>query len=312
MKILVTGGAGYVGSLLVPELLNKGYRVVVLDNLMYNQISLLPYFINRNFEFIKGDIRSARTVSRALKGVDLIIHLAAIVGGPACNRNTRLAREVNYHATVTIDKHRHSSQGMIFASTGSNYGKVEGICVEDSPLNPLSLYAVTKVNSEMRLLDSGNAVVYRYATSFGISPRLRTDLFINDMVFNALKNRSIVVYERHFRRTFIHVRDMVRSLIFAVENYDRLRDDVFNVGHESLNCTKEAILLKIKERIDFHLSFAEIGSDVDQRDYEVSYQKIRSKGFETIYTLDDGIDELMKAYQLISLPNPYSNIEYQT
>lgn len=152
-------------------------------------------------------------------------------------------------------------------------------------------------------------MAYRFATAFGVSPRMRLDLFINDMTFKALKNRDVTVYQRHFRRTFIHVRDMVRAFIFALENWDRLVDNVLNVGHESLNYTKEQIMLKIKEKIEYNLDFAEIGFDADQRDYEVSYQKIRSKGFETVLSVDEGVDELLKAYQLISLRNPYSNVE---
>ena len=159
------------------------------------------------------------------------------------------------------------------------------------------------------MIDSGNAVVYRFATAFGVSPRMRMDLFVNDMVYQALKNQAIIMYQKRFRRTFIHVRDMVRSFIFAIENYDRLVNDVFNVGHESMNFTKEDIVLKIKEKIDFYLNFADIGDDPDKRDYEVSYQKIREMGFETIYTLEEGIEELIKAYQVVSLRNPFSNIE---
>lgn len=309
MKILITGGAGYVGSLLVPELLNKGHKVRVLDNLMHNQISLLSYFMNKDFEFIKDDIRNKRVVSEALGGIDLIVHLAAIVGAPACRRDERLAEEVNYQGTVNIDESRARSQGVIFASTGSNYGAVEGICTEDTILNPLTAYGITKTKAERHLLDSGNAVVYRFATAFGVSPRMRIDLFINDMIFQALKNQAIIMYERYFRRTFIHVRDMARGFVFGVEHYDSLVNETFNIGHESMNYTKEDIALKIKEKIDFYLHFADIGSDPDKRDYEVSYQKIREKGFETIYTVEDGIEELIKAYQVISLRNPFSNVE---
>ncbi len=309
MRILVTGGSGYVGSVLVPELLNEGYQVRVIDNLMYNQVSLLSCFINKNFEFIKGDIRDSGAVKKALKDADIIIHLAAIVGAPACRKDEKLAEEVNYLGTVNLDKCRDRAQRIIFASTGSNYGAVEGICTEESPLNPLSVYGITKTKAERYLLDSGNAVVYRFATAFGVSPRMRIDLFVNDMVYQALKNQAIIVYEKHFQRTFIHVRDMARSFVFAVENYDRLVNEVFNVGHEALNYSKEEVCLKIKEKLDFYLHFADVGSDPDKRDYEVSYQKIREKGFETIYALEDGIEELVRAFQAMTLRNPFSNVE---
>jgi len=276
---------------------------------MYNQVSFLPHFIDKNFDFVKGDIRDSKAVSEGLKDVDLIIHLAAIVGAPACHKDGRLAEEVNYQGTVNIDKCRSSSQGIVSASTGSNYGKVDGVCTEDSPLNPLSAYGITKTKAEQHLLDAGNFVAYRFATAFGVSPRMRMDLFVNDMVYQALKNQAIIMYQRHFRRTFIHVRDMARSFVFAIKNYDRLVNNVFNVGHESMNYTKEDIALKIKEKIDFYLNFADVGEDPDQRDYEVSYQKIREKGFETIYTVENGIEELIKAYQVISLRNPFSNVE---
>ncbi len=308
-KVLVTGGAGYVGSVLIPDLLHHGYQVRVLDNLMYNSMSLLPYFVDDNFEFIKGDVRDEKAVQNAVQDVDVIIHLAAIVGAPACHRDQRLAEEVNYGGTVNINKYRSRSQGVIFASTGSNYGAVEGICTEDTPLNPLSVYGVTKTNAERHLLDSGNVVAYRFATAFGLSPRLRLDLMINDFAFQALKNGMLVVYEKHFKRTFIHVRDMARSFLFAVENFDRLKDEIFNVGSEKANYTKEDICLKIKERVNYFLYFADVGTDPDQRNYEVSYEKIRSKGFETTITVEKGLNELIKAYRTISLIRPFSNVD---
>jgi len=308
-KVLVTGGAGYVGSVLIPELLHQGYHVRVLDNLMYNSMSLLPYFVDDNFEFIKGDVRDEKAVQNAVKDVDVIIHLAAIVGAPACHRDPRLAEEVNYGGAVNIDKYRSRSQGVIFASTGSNYGAVDGVCTENTPLNPLSVYGVTKTNAERHFLDSGNVVAYRFATAFGLSPRLRLDLMINDFTFQALKNGMLVVYEKHFKRTFIHVRDMARSFLFAVENFDRLKNEIFNVGSENANYTKEDICLKIKERINYFLYFADVGADPDQRNYEVSYEKIRSKGFETSIPVEKGIDELLKAYRTISLLRPFSNVD---
>lgn len=309
-KVLVTGGAGYVGSVLIPELLHKGYHVKVLDNLMYNSMSLLPYFVYDNFDFIKGDIRDEKAVQKALQDVDVIVHLAAIVGAPACHRDQRLAEEVNFAGTLNLDKYRSRSQGIIFASTGSNYGAVEnGVCTEQTPLNPLSVYGVTKTNAEQHLLNSGNTVAYRFATAFGLSPRLRLDLMINDFAFQALKNGMLVVYEKHFKRTFIHVRDMARSFLFAVDNFDRLKNEIFNVGSEKANYTKEDICLKIKEKVNYHLYFADVGSDPDQRNYEVSYEKIRSKGFETTISVDKGLEELIKAYRTISLIRPFSNVD---
>lgn len=309
-KVLVTGGAGYVGSVLIPELLHKGYHVKVLDNLMYNSMSLLPYFVYDNFDFIKGDIRDEKAVQKALQDVDVIVHLAAIVGAPACHRDQRLAEEVNFAGTLNLDKYRSRSQGIIFASTGSNYGAVEnGVCTEQTPLNPLSVYGVTKTNAEQHLLNSGYTVAYRFATAFGLSPRLRLDLMINDFAFQALKNGMLVVYEKHFKRTFIHVRDMARSFLFAVDNFDRLKNEIFNVGSEKANYTKEDICLKIKEKVNYHLYFADVGSDPDQRNYEVSYEKIRSKGFETTISVDKGLEELIKAYRTISLIRPFSNVD---
>ncbi len=309
-KVLVTGGAGYVGSVLIPELLHKGYHVKVLDNLMYNSMSLLPYFVYDNFDFIKGDIRDEKAVQKALQDVDVVVHLAAIVGAPACHRDQRLAEEVNFAGTLNLDKHRSRSQGIIFASTGSNYGAVEnGVCTEQTPLNPLSVYGVTKTNAEQHLLNSGNTVAYRFATAFGLSPRLRLDLMINDFAFQALKNGMLVVYEKHFKRTFIHVRDMARSFLFAVDNFDRVKNEIFNVGSEKANYTKEDICLKIKEKVNYHLYFADVGSDPDQRNYEVSYEKIRSKGFETTISVDKGLEELIKAYRTISLIRPFSNVD---
>lgn len=309
-KVLVTGGAGYVGSVLIPELLHKGYHVKVLDNLMYNSMSLLPYFVYDNFDFIKGDIRDEKAVQKALQDVDVVVHLAAIVGAPACHRDQRLAEEVNFAGTLNLDKYRSRSQGIIFASTGSNYGAVEnGVCTEQTPLNPLSVYGVTKTNAEQHLLNSGNTVAYRFATAFGLSPRLRLDLMINDFAFQALKNGMLVVYEKHFKRTFIHVRDMARSFLFAVDNFDRVKNEIFNVGSEKANYTKEDICLKIKEKVNYHLYFADVGSDPDQRNYEVSYEKIRSKGFETTISVDKGLEELIKAYRTISLIRPFSNVD---
>ncbi len=307
-KILVTGGAGFVGAVLVNLLLNKGYKVRVLDNLMYGQTTHLPFFINKNFEFVNGDVRKKRAVKKALKNVDMIIHLAAIVGAPACNLNSRLARETNLTGSRNINQLRGKNQPLIFASTGSNYGKLEEICTEKSPLNPVSLYGKTKVIAEEEIMKKGNSTALRFATGFGVSPRFRYDsLLINDFVFQACKNKQLVIYEADVKRTFIHVYDMARSFLFAIENFKKMKDEVYNVGSEKMNYTKKDIALKIKEKIPFFLYFAEIGEDEDKRDYEVSYGKIRKIGFETKISLDEGLDELIKAFQ--NFPMKQSQVE---
>lgn len=309
MKALVTGGAGYVGSVLVPDLLQRGYKVRVLDNLMYWQDSLLACFYDRNFEFVKGDIRDRDAVNAAAADVDVIIHLAAVVGAPACRADEARAREVNLQGTVNVAEARRAGVGLVFASTGSAYGAVEGVCTEQTPLNPLSLYAETKRDAELRLLDSGNVVVYRFATGFGLSPRLRLDLMVNDFAFQAVKNGYLLLYEKDFRRTFIHVRDMARAFIHAVENFEEMKDQVYNVGSEQMNYTKEDVALAIRQKVDYQLYYADIGSDQDKRDYAVSYEKVRKAGFGTRISLEQGVDELVAGCAMISLSNPYSNIE---
>ncbi len=298
-KILLTGGAGYVGAFLTDKLLDNGYKVRVLDNLMYDQICHLPFFINKNFEFIWGDIRNRITVKEALKNVDAILHLAAIVGAPACKKYPKLAKAVNLGGTKNINGLRSKEQPLIYASTGSNYGKLDEICTEKSPLNPVSLYGKTKSQAEKEIMDRGNAVILRFATGFGISPRFRYDsLLINDFVYQACKNKQLVVYEADVKRTFIHVWDMAQSYLFTLDNLKKMRDEVYNVGSEKMNYTKREIVLKIKEKIPpFFLYFAEIGEDEDKRDYEVSYEKIRKVGFKTKISLEEGIDELVKAFQ---------------
>jgi nucleoside-diphosphate-sugar epimerase len=310
MKILVTGGAGYVGSVLVPELLKKGHEVRVLDNLMYGQTSFLPYFIEDNFEFVKGDVRDIETVEKAVGGVDMIIHLAAIVGAPACNKDRKAAEAINYQGTVNLVNARGGSQKLIYASTGSVYGALKEICTEESPTKPLSVYGITKLEAEKQIMQSGNAIAYRFATAFGLSPRLRLDLLPNDFTFKALKNKYLVIYDKDFKRTFIHVKDMVRAFIFGIENFDRLKDEVYNVGHEKMNYTKEQIAKRIRDKINFEIYYADKGiPDPDQRDYEVSYQKIRDKGFETKIPLEKGIDELINGFQTLSMKNRYSNVD---
>jgi nucleoside-diphosphate-sugar epimerase len=309
MKVLVTGGAGYIGSLLVPALLQNGHQVRVLDNLVFNQTSLLPYFINPDFEFIKEDIRNFEAVKKAVAGMDIIIHLVAIVGAPACKKNPQLAEEVNYLGTVNVNTAREPNQKLFYASTGSVYGKVEGICTEDLPVKPLSHYGETKLRAETTVMDKGNAIAYRFATAFGLSPRLRLDLLPNDFVFNALKNKYLVVYDKDFKRTFIHVKDIVDAYIFGIHNFENMKNEVYNIGSEKMNKTKEDIARMIQEKLNFEIHFASKGiPDPDQRDYEVSYRKISSKGFDTKIDFDKGITELIRGLQTINISNPFSNV----
>lgn len=309
MRVLVTGGAGYVGSVLVPELLKRQYKVRVLDNLMYGGQGLVPCFFDHNLEMIRGDVRDKTTVENALRGVDVIIHLAAIVGYPACKKSPDLARTVNYEATLQLEKLRDKKVPILFGSTGSNYGAVIGeLCTEETPLNPISLYGETKTKAESYLLGCENVVCYRFATAFGASNRMRLDLLINDFVYQAVRNRNVTVYEKSFKRTFIHVRDMVQSFLFAIDHFDRIKNSVYNVGSETMNYSKEEIAVLLKRKVDYYLHFAEIGSDEDKRNYEVSYKKMNATGFQTTISLEEGMDELVHVSQVLDIHHPYSNV----
>jgi nucleoside-diphosphate-sugar epimerase len=309
MRILVTGGAGYVGSAMIPMLLEKGHKVRVLDNLKFGGQGLLPCTSSRDFELTKGDVCDENALGKALEGMEAVIHLAAIVGYPACKKEPQVAQATNVDGTMNLLKLRRRDQKVLFASTGSIYGSIpDYVCNEDTPRAPITLYGETKAKAEEAILDAGNSVAYRFATAFGVSNRMRLDLMPNDFTYQAVKNRNLIVYEGGFKRTFVHVRDMARSFMFALENWDRVKDDVYNVGHESMNFTKEDVARKIMKFVDFYLHFAEVGKDDDQRNYEVSYEKIRRKGFETSIDLDTGIAELVRASQLISFSNPFANV----
>jgi nucleoside-diphosphate-sugar epimerase len=309
MRILVTGGAGYVGSTLVPMLLEEGHKVRVLDLLRFGGHGLLPCCEYRSFELIKGDICDDATAAKALDGVDAVIHLAAIVGYPACKKEPQVAQTTNVDGTRTLLKHRKREQKFLFASTGSIYGSVpDYVCNENTPRAPITLYGETKAAAEEDVLNAGNSVAYRFATAFGVSNRMRLDLMPNDFTYQAVKNRNLIVYEGGFKRTFVHVRDMARSFMFALERWNEVKDDVYNVGHETMNFTKEDVARKIMKFVDYYLHFAEVGTDADQRNYEVSYEKIRAKGFETTIDLERGIEELVRAARLIEFQNPFANV----
>lgn len=308
MKILVTGGAGYVGTSLIPQLLDEGHKIRVLDNLMFGGDQLLPFFRNKNFEFHKGDIRNLDDVKSAVKGQDVVIHLAAIVGYPACRKDPRLAEEVNVGGTKNLVSVTSNDQLILVASTGSNYGEVEGICTEDTPLNPPSLYGQTKTIAENLLLDKRKVIVCRFATAFGVSARLRLDLLINDFTYKAYTEGYLVVYEKHFKRTFIHVYDMGRAFIFGLNNTGKMIDNVYNVGSEKMNYSKEEICEILKKKVNLYVHYAEVGEDADKRDYVVSYKKINSLGYHTTMAVEEGIDELLLAFQAIDMKKAYSNV----
>jgi nucleoside-diphosphate-sugar epimerase len=308
MKILVTGGAGFIGTTLIPVLLGEGHKVRVLDNLMYGGDQLLPFFRNPDFEFQRGDIRSLEDVKRAVQGQDAVIHLAAIVGYPACRKDPKLAEEVNVQGTKNIAALVSPNQLVVFGSTGSNYGAVEEICTEETPLNPLSLYGQTKTLAEAYLMEHCSTVAFRFATAFGLSPRLRLDLLINDFTYRAVTQQYLVVYEKHFMRTFIHVHDMARAFAFAIKNANKMRGHVFNVGSDRMNFSKQQVCELIEKQVKCYVHYADVGEDVDKRNYVVSYRKIGELGYDTTVTVEQGIGELVRGIQALGFKNPYSNV----
>lgn len=309
-RILVTGGAGYIGSTLVPMLLEKGYDVTVFDCLSYGGSGILPCFTYKNFHFVKGDIRDKAAIKKVLPDADTIIHLAAIVGYPLCKKDPILAKQVNEDASKFIADNINPNQLLIYSSTGSNYGAVKGICTEETPLNPLTVYGKTKTAAEKYFLEKKdiNSIIFRFATAFGVSPRMRLDLLINDFVYQAIKNNYLIIYEKEFKRTFIHVKDIVRAFLFAIENKDKMVNQVFNVGSDNMNYSKEEVALLLKEYKDYFLWFAKTGKDKDQRDYEVSYKKINSLGFNITIDIHQGLRELIHAMDVIEIPKIYSNV----
>ncbi len=309
MRVLITGGAGYVGTTLTAALLEKGFFVRCYDVLSFGGDQLIPFFRSKNYEFVNGDIRDGEKLRKSLQDIDFIIHLAAIVGYPACKKDPELALQVNLTGTKILNLSRQRHQPIIFASTGSSYGAlIDGICTENTPLNPLTVYGRTKGEAENILMDSGNVVAYRFATAFGLSPRLRLDLLVNDFCYQAVRNRSLVVYEAYFKRTFIHVADMALAFIHAINNFDAMKDNVYNCGDNSMNASKMDIAELIKKKVDFYFHAADIAKDEDARNYEVCYDKLGDTGYHTDISLEQGIDEMLRAFQVIQIHNPYSNV----
>jgi nucleoside-diphosphate-sugar epimerase len=298
MKILVTGGAGYVGAVLTQLLLDRGDRVRCYDRLPFGAGPLLPFFRSTRFELVRGDVLDAESLGRSLRDVDAVCHLAAIVGYPACKRNPEAAHEVNVGGARLLEAARPQGQPLVYACTGSVYGAVEeGICTEETPARPRTVYGRTKLAAENILLESGNAVSYRLATAFGLSPSLRLDVLVNDFCYQAARNHQLTVYGADARRTFIDVYDAARAFIHALDNYELMRGQVYNCGSERLNISKRDLVGMIRRRTDLQVHFAEADADEDRRDYEVSYAKLAATGFRTLCTLEDGIRQMLTAFK---------------
>ena len=308
--VLVTGGAGYLGSILVPELLKSGHRVTVLDNFMFQQNSLLECCAYENFDVVRGDARDDDILKTLLQKVDYIIPLAALVGAPLCSRDKIGTITTIRDAVASIAKLSSKEQRIIIPTTNSGYGVGQkGVyCTEETPLKPISLYGKAKVEAEKIVLDKGNSISFRLATVFGMSPRMRIDLLVNDFTYRAVKDRFVVLFEGHFKRNYVHIRDVARAFIHAVDNFDTMKNEPYNVGLSDANLSKLELCAKIKEQVpDFVYLESPVGEDPDKRDYIVSNEKIEKTGFKTIYSLEMGIKELIKGYRIIT-NSRYSNV----
>lgn len=309
-KILITGGAGYIGSILTPLLLSKKFSVTVLDNFMYDQNSLLDCSHYENFNIIRGDYRDKKTLQNALIGVDYIIHLAALVGAPLCEQNKIGAKTTNLDGVKLLLSLRKTNQKILFPCTNSGYGigQKDSFCTEKTPLSPISFYGKTKVQAEKLILDSKNSISFRLATVFGTSPRMRTDLLVNDFVNRAIHDHTVVIFEGHFKRNYIHIRDVANVFLHGINNFQKMKNQAYNVGLSDANLSKTELCEKIKNHVkSFHYVESQIGKDPDKRNYIVSNKKIEDTGFKTKYSLEDGVLELVKTFTILK-NKKYSNV----
>jgi nucleoside-diphosphate-sugar epimerase len=299
--VLITGGAGYLGSTLTEVLLSKGYQVTVLDSLVYKQLSLTSFCHNKNFKLVVGDVRDYQLLSDLVEANDIIIPLAAIVGMPACKKDPDLTVAINYQQIDDIIAYMRSSQKLLVPNTNSQYGSSDTIITEESPFNPLSLYAQTKCDAEKAVLDSGNGISLRLATVFGVSYRQRMDLLVNDFTYRAFTDEFLVLFESHFLRNYVHVRDVAKAFVHLIENYQTCNNNSFNVGLTSANMSKLQLAQKIKEYVPNLVIIEEqFKEDFDKRNYIVSNEKLEKTGWFCDYSLDAGIQELLSAYKMIS------------
>jgi len=309
-NVLITGGAGYLGSVLVPTLLQEGFGVTVLDNFFFGQNSLMDCCSHDRFRVIRGDARNECVLKEALASQDIIIPLAALVGAPLCNLDKSGAVSTNQSAIESLCQLASSSQMILYPTTNSGYGIGEKgkFCTEDTPLRPISLYGTTKVKAEEAVLARGNSLTFRLATVFGASPRMRVDLLVNDFVYRAVHDRAVLIFEGHFKRNYIHIRDVARAFLHAIANFSSMKGKPYNVGLEDANLSKLELCAKIKEHLpQFAYVEAPIGEDPDKRDYIVSNQRILGTGFRTEWDLDRGIRELIKAFTILR-QSKYANV----
>jgi nucleoside-diphosphate-sugar epimerase len=302
MNILITGGAGYIGSVLVPMLLARGHSVTVLDSFMFRQNSLMDCCVYENFSVIRGDCRDERTLRQAIKNADVVIPLAALVGAPLCDRDKVGAETINRDAVELLCKIASKEQRIIIPNTNSGYGVGEHgkFCTEDSPLRPISLYGVTKSQAEQIVLERGNSLSFRLATVFGTSPRMRLDLLVNDFVYRAVIDRALVIFEGHFKRNFVHIRDVAAAFEYAIDHFDQMAGKPYNLGLDSANLSKLELCAEIKKQVpQFEYIEAPIGEDPDKRDYIVSNARLLAAGFAPQWSLQAGIAELIKAYTIV-------------
>ncbi len=310
MKILVTGGAGYIGSVLVPTLLSKNHQVTVLDNFMFNQTSLLDCCHSEKLEIVRGDTRNENLLKKLIKDKDAIFPLACLTGAPLCSKEPQMAEDVILNAMKIILKNRSKNQMIIYPTTNSGYGvgQKDKFCDENTPLNPISLYGKLKVQVENELLDSKEAITLRLATAFGVSPRMRLDLLVNDFTYRAVYDRYVILFEAHFKRNYIHVRDVAKAFLHSLDNFNKMKNEPYNVGLSDANFSKKELCEEIKKHVpEFYFLESNVGEDPDKRDYIVSNEKIEKTGYKPDVSLSKGIEELVKGYQIIKR-NQFANI----